>query len=219
MAEEASTQSDDTQQADQATQPLTEEATQNTQATTEDANATNTEAKATEEGKGVDRGLLGETEKQEGAPEAYEDFAFPEGVEVSAEDQAALKQLAKDKGLTQHEAQKAAEYSRDVVKQLAEEQQAAEKEAMDKFRAENKATWESQPNHAERTLMASKAIKALGNDTESYFAEAGYLHDAKVLHVLAEMGKLMSEPTHVAGTETAPSGSGRIYNNTPEMYS
>lgn len=193
----------------EANQTLTEEATQTETKQTE-------EAKPSEGSKSQERGLLSETElKQEGAPESYEDFKLGEGVEISAEDQEVLKTLAKEQGLSQAEAEKAVGYSRAIVEQIAKE----EAEALEKFRAENKKAWESMPDHPQRTLFADKAVRALGKDVEQYLIDNGHLYDAKILTVLSELGKYMSEPTHIAGTETAPAGPSRIYSNSPELYS
>lgn len=161
-----------------------------------------------------DKGLLsGAEDMQESAPESYEDFTLGDGVEAS--DQEALKTLAKKQNLTQADAQKAATFSKSIVEQIAQE----EETAMEKFRADNKAEWEGKADHAQNTLLASKAVKQLGPEMEKYLADSGHLNDAKVLGILSQLGKFMSEPTHVAGTETAPGGAGRIYNQSPELYS
>lgn len=211
MAEEQAVAEVDTENtgAPEANQTLTEEAPQTETTPTE-------EAKPSEESKSPDRGLLSETEeKQESVPESYEDFKLGEGVELSAEDQEALKSLAKEQGLSQVEAEKAVGYSRAIVEQIAKEEAAA----MEQFKEENKKAWESQPDHAQRTLFADKAVKALGKDVEQYLVDNGHLYDAKILTVLSELGKYMSEPSHIAGTETAPAGPSRIYSNSPELYS
>jgi len=164
----------------------------------------------------ADRGLLKGAE-EESVPESYDDFDLGEG--VTEEEQAALKELAKKHGLPQDVAQKAAVFSRDVVQQITDSIKEQEAKAIEEFRAENKKLWESQPDHAQKTLYADKAVKHLGKDVADYLANSGHLYDARIISILAELGRLASEPTHVTGTDSAPSGSSRIYNNSPEMYS
>jgi len=221
MADEATTPTDDTAQAQEPTatdtQPSTEEAKpqDGTQAEPK-ADATNTEAEPKADAEAsTDRGLLKGAEQGE-VPDEYTDFDL--GEDVTAEDQAALKELAKTHELSQAEAEKAAKYSRSIVEKISEDLKASEEKAVEEFRAKNKEMWEAQPDHAEKTLMADKAVKHLGAEVEKHLADAGYLHDARILGVLAEVGRLISEPTHVAGVETAGQGSSRIYSNSPDLY-
>lgn len=212
MAEEQAVNTGDTSQAGDVSEAITEEATQEEATTTEATEQPKAEAT---EVKAEDKGLLGETEdKQESAPESYADFTLGE-TEISAEDQEALKSLAKEHSLTQEQAEKAVGFSRSIVEQIAKDEQAA----LEQFREENKKVWESHPKHAERTLLANKAVQTLGEDMKEYLTSNGHIHDANILSILSELGRHMSEPSHVAGTETAPAGPGRIYSNSPDMYS
>lgn len=219
MADETTTaatgdtvQAGEAEAVDNTSTPSTEE----TQTQEPTAEATTQEEKPAEETKPeADRGLL-KGAKEEDVPESYEDFDL--GEDVSGEDQNALKELAKEHKLSQEEAQKATAYSRDVVKKITDSLQEQEEKAVEAFREENKKLWESQPDHAQKTLLADKAVKHLGADVEQYLADSGHLYDARILGILSEVGKLISEPSHVAGTDTAPQGQTRIYNNSPELY-
>jgi len=214
MAEEQAEVQGDTSTAGDVNEATQAEATQTDVAEKQAPVAEKSEEQAPASEATEDKGLLGET-KPESAPETYSDFTLGESAEVSAEDQEALKSLAKEHSLTQEQAEKAVGFSRSIVEQIAKEEQAA----VEQFRADNKKAWESQPDHAERTLFAQKAVKNLGKDMEDYLTSSSQLHDAKILTILSELGKHMSEPSHVAGTETAPAGPSRIYDKSPDMYS
>lgn len=212
-AEAVNTESSTPSQEEAVTQGQQTTEAQQQEAKPEEAKA-ETDAEEKKES-GADRGLLKGSE-EDGVPESYEDFDLGDG--VTEDDQNALKELAKEHKLSQEEAQKAAAYSRSVVEQISKSIEESEAQAVEEFRAENKKVWESQPDHAQKTLLADKAVRHLGNDVENYLAESGHLYDAKMLGILAEFGKLISEPSHVTGTDTAPQGSGRIYSNSPELY-
>jgi hypothetical protein len=166
------------------------------------------------EAKEQDLGLLSDTKpvEQEGAPEAYEAFTFPEGIAVEESDVAALQGIAKEMNLPQASAQAGAEMTARALNQMIEAAQ-AESEA---WKAEQKQAWEAQPNHAEQTLLASKAVEKAG--LTEYMSEAGYMHDAKLLGFFAEFGKLISEASAIVGSDGAPGGgSNNPYNNSPEF--
>jgi len=213
LAQETQGNTEEQVAGDASTQTQSEAATEEVKAP-EGTGVATEDTKAPEgEDTSTDRGLLGEADNStEGAPESYEDFTFPEGVEVGEDDQNALKEMAKEHGLTQNEAEKAVVLSRDVVSQIAKDEQAQ----FEQWKGENKTEWESQADHANKTLLASKAVKKLGLD--EYMSERGHVYDSKLMGAFAELGRLYSEATHVSGTETAPQSAGRIYDKSPDLY-
>lgn len=211
----AQTTQEETAEATAPAPETTQEASEGTEATTEQAKPEAEEAKAEDSSaEKPDRGLLGETDDS-GVPETYEDFKFPEGIDVGEDDQEQLKQMAKENKLSQEEAQKAVQFSRNVIEQIAKDEQ----KAVEEFKAANEKEWKSQPEYERMTLLAEKGVKTLGKELETYLGENGYLHDAKVLSILAKLGDLSSEATHVAGTDSPPQGAGKFYNQSPELYS
>lgn len=179
----------------------------------ESAQSTTEQADAPEEG-AKDLGLLKDTKakESEGAPEAYEAFTMPEGIEFSDEESAILQSVAKEMNLPQAEANKVAEASARFTDKLAAEYQ----KSVEKYKADNETEWNSQPDADERLLLAKKALDHAG--FTDYIMEAGYQHDAKLFKVFSEFGKLISEAKVIVGSETPPgTATANPYPNSPEF--
>lgn len=144
-----------------------------------------------------DLGLLASAKPVEGAPEAYESFKFPEGIDVSEGDVDELKAIAKEMNLPQAAAQVGAEMTARALSKLI----ADAKTTQDAWKAEQKTMWEKQPNFAEATLKAQKALKHAG--VFDYVRDNGYLYDATLLKAFAAFGELVSEGKVITG-ESAP---------------
>lgn len=82
------------------------------------ADPANPEAAAGGEGADLDKGKDSPADKPEkvGAPEEYEDFELPEGVEVNEEILGEFKPLAKELNLTQEQAQKLVSWQAEAAK-------------------------------------------------------------------------------------------------------
>ena len=78
-------------------------------ASTEEEEASTTDDEASEEATTEEAESEEETE-EEGAPEAYEEFTLPEGVEISEEDLTSFHTLGKELDLTQAQAQELVDY-------------------------------------------------------------------------------------------------------------
>lgn len=178
----------------------------------EDANASTADAPS----KGAeDLGLLKDTkpEEKEAAPEQYE-FKMPEGMELDETEQALLQNVAKESKLTQDQAQQGAEFFASAMDAMVKENEAR----IEAFKAEQKQMWESQPDHAQRVLLADKALNHAGKEFKDYVMERGYQHDANLMKVFSEFGKLISEAAVVVGSEGSPStGPRNPYGNSPEF--
>ena len=166
----------------------------------QDAATTQTEA-APDKGEGL---LAGNKEEAATAPESYEAFKVDEALGFGDEEQEWLQSQAKESGLPQEQAQKAVDMFVNGLKEYKSVTEEAQKEAFEKFRDENKAEWEKHPEHAELTLRAEKAVSKLG--IKDYLVETGYVHDAKLLGVLAELGRFYSESTADSGGEVGGNG-------------
>lgn len=166
------------------------------------------------EAKEQDLGLLGKTKpkESEGAPEAYEAFTPPEGMELDEGDQQVLQGIAKEMGLSQSAAQAGAEMTARALNQMIEAAQAEAKA----HREEQVKLWEQQPHSAEKTLLAKKAIEHAG--LMDYMEEAGYLYDANLLNAFSAFGALISEAKVIVGSEGALGGAPQNpYRNSPEF--
>ena len=176
-----------------------------------DAPAQPTEAT---EAKEQDLGLLekAKPEESEGAPEAYEAFTFPEGIDVDEGDVSALQSIAKEMGLPQSAAQAGAEMTARALSAMVANAQAES----DAWKAEQVKEWNAQPQSAERTLLAKKALEHAG--LLDYAVESGYMHDAKLLAAFSAFGALVSEAKVIVGSEGAPGGAAPSpYTNSPEF--
>jgi hypothetical protein len=149
-------------------------------------------------------GLLSGNKEGDVAPESYESFKVDEALGFGDSEQEWFKAAAKDSGLPQEQAQKAVDMFVKGIGEYKTQQEGVQKEAFEKFRDDNKATWEQNPEHATLTLQAQKAVDKLG--IGDYLKETGYVHDAKLLGAFAELGRFMGESTAVSGGEVNGSG-------------
>lgn len=187
----------------QATEPTATETTEaQAPATAEEPKAT--EAPASE---APDEGLLSKAEVIE-APVEYADFDLSE---QWGETQADLKAIAKDMKLDQATAETGAKFAAAAMEKLVAEH----KEQTDKWIADNKAEWEQDSTHTEKTLLAEKALAK--SEHRDYFIERGYQHDAKLLSMMADLGRLQSEGKALTGGDAATGDASNPYNNSPEL--
>lgn len=192
----------------QSTEPqVTEPTSTETPAAQEQASAEapkTTEAPATE---APDEGLLSKAGDIE-APAEYTDFDLSE---QWGETQADLKAIAKDMKLDQATAETGAKFAAAAMEKLVAEHQ----ESTNKWIADNKAEWEQDSNHAEKTLLAEKALAK--SQHRDHFIERGYQHDAKLLGMMADLGRLLSEGKALSGGDAATGDAANPYVNSPEL--
>lgn len=105
-----------------------------------------------------------EGEKPAGAPEKYEDFKLPEGVELAPEAIAEVGTLFKEMGLSQAQAQKLVDFHTKTLQSTAE---AVTKAPMDAWMAQ-KATWKTE----------IKADPEIGGKLGEVKARIGAMYDA-----------------------------------------
>ena len=164
--------------------------------------------------KAEDNGLLGKVEesKEPVVPEKYEDFKLPEGVKLDDELKEDVSAIAKDLKLTQEEADKSAA----AIAKFVESARESLAKEIEQARNADAELWNKQPDAAERTLLAQKAVTKLG--IKEQLAERGHLYDATVMHILAEYGKVISEAHSLVGKTETPQTKQRMYPNTPSLY-
>ncbi|MEK9753372.1 MAG: hypothetical protein VW338_09195 [Rhodospirillaceae bacterium] len=137
----------------------------------------------------------------EGAPETYEAFTMPEGVEV---DQAALDvfmPLAKDAGLTQAQAQKFVDLYADNLKGAVEGQQKAWAETNDKWVEDAKADKEIGGDKWDESVgVANAALKKFaGEDFAAFSQYTGAGNNPAFIRLMYRVGKAMADDSFENG--------------------
>lgn len=177
--------------------------------TTQEA-APTAEAKPAEEAKADD--------KPQGAPEAYADFTLPEGAAINPEVVDELKAFAKEKNLTQEEAQKLV----DLGVKNAQGATAALDTKIEQVRREwNEASRVDKEIGGdkldENRAVAKRALDTFGTPELSKFLEETKLGDhPEVLRAFFRVGQAISEDRLVAGAK-APAGKDGLAKLYPSM--
>ena len=116
-------------------------------------------AKDKEDGKDADG-----KDKPTGAPEAYEDFTLPEGMEMDAEVLGEFKNLAKELNIPQAKAQQLIDFQTQLATKQAEEYQAAVVKQSQEWAASIKNDPEiGGENYEKSVASAVKVIEAFGD--------------------------------------------------------
>jgi len=198
----------------------TEETTTETkEQTTEEKAAAEATAKEAEEAKAKE----GETPK--GAPETYEEFQFPEGVEADAESVTEFKELAKAANLDQETAQKFAEMGPKIVTKMIDSQLKAMDQVVNGWADQTKADPELGGEKLTETLaVANKAMKAFATPELRTLLDkfdkgknpngTGLGNHPEFIRLMNRVGKALSEDKLVMGNEpghTAKSAADKLY--------
>ncbi|MFY3334675.1 protease [Achromobacter xylosoxidans] len=148
-------------------------------------------------------------DKQAGAPEQYEDFAAPEGVQLDAELVGDLKTVAKELNLSQKDAQRVADLGPKLVQKL----QGKQAEAF----AQIRQTWADQAKadkeyggeaFAENLGAAKKALDSFGTpELRTLLNESGIGNHPELIRFMVRAGKAISSDTFVAGEKRGASAS------------
>jgi len=150
-----------------------------------------------------------EAEVQTGAPETYEPFAMPEGLELNEEIFVEFQTLAKEHNLSQEDAQKYADFGVKIaqqaqegtVEQLSEQWQGT----LAKWVGEIKADKELGGDNLPETLsVARKAIATFGSDAlKQTLEETGMTNNPELLRVFYRIGKALSDDSFHSGNAAA----------------
>lgn len=195
-----------------STSPTASTETASTALTAEGTTAA-TEAKATEakpaETATTAEGKSEATEKVvEGAPEEYADFTLPEGVKSDPEVMTKFKALAKERNLSQTDAQKFADLSAELQTKHATAQSEALKALNTGWIEANKTDKEFGGDKLQENLaIAQKAIKAFASpELISLLNQTGFGNNPELIRAFYRAGKAMSEDTFVPAGGAAPAG-------------
>lgn len=181
-------------------------ATHTERETAEATEATRREALTDDERAAEDAAKAEEAKAAEGAPEAYEDFVAPEGMELNAETLDSFKTFAKDANLSQAAAQSLVDMATGLVANAQEAQAAAFAEQAGQWReATLKDPDFGGTKLAENLLLAVRARDQFGTPALKELLDASKLGDhPEVVRFFVNVGKATSEDSFVpGGTKTA----------------
>lgn len=136
-----------------------------------------------------------------GAPETYEDFTAPEGVELDADLVGELKALAKDMDLSQAGAQKVTDLGLKLATKWGEEQTNRVAEMQAAWKSEAEADKEIGGDALPANLaVAKKALDTYGSPELAALLNESRLGDhPEFIRLMHRVGKTLSEDTPVTG--------------------
>lgn len=174
-----------------------------------------------DEGKSPDKADGQADAKKDKAPETYEAFTLPEGVQLDEAAVAKVTPIFKDLGLTQEQAQKLVSQYADLQAEAAKQQLAGFNQTKKDWAAAIKADPEYGGDKLTQTLGAAKAVlNKFGDATlRSDLKEWGWANHPGLIRLLASVNAHLSEDTLVNGDAAAQSPptseARRLYPNMP----
>lgn len=169
-----------------------------------------------EKAEGQDAGTDGEDSenKQEGAPEEYQDFNLPENFEVDDEAMTGFKDIAKEAGLKQDTAQKFIDLYTGLQNKLAQKAQEDFIRITHDWAAQTKADPElAGRDFDQKMAVANKALKArFDQDTIEVLKHFGIVNYPGFVKSFYKEGLQLKEGSVVTdGTQPVPSIAERMY--------
>jgi len=161
----------------------------------------------------------------EEAPDQYEQFTLPEGMEVDEKRMESFQEFAKANGMSQEAAQKTLDYMADEMPKLMQEVSQAQMDAYMQQQLGWKQSYEKDPEiggdkRTETEAAATRALRAFGNESlvellDIYDAEKnpnglGLGNHPEVMRFLAKAGAVLSEDGHVAGDGNQGGGESNV---------
>lgn len=149
-----------------------------------------------------------ESGKSQGAPEAYEDFSVPEGIELRDEDVQAFTETAKELNLTQEQAQRLVDLESERVQEMQQEQQRAWQQQVEQWANDTRADEEIGNDNLEAaTGSAKRVLDNFGTPAlKEVLEQTGLGNHPELVRVFARLGKVMSEDQLVTGGPEGASG-------------
>lgn len=134
-------------------------------------------------------------------PEKYEDFKFPEGVEVDAEALTSFQALAKELKLPQAAAQKLVDFQAGAMKKAQESAQKSWDDLQNTWVSAAKADKEfGGAKFDENIALAKKAKAAFGNDEFSkVLDQTGVGNNPEMIRFLVKVAKTIKEDEVIVG--------------------
>lgn len=175
------------------------------------------DAPADDADKSADEAKDGEAEKDEkeddepqGAPEAYEDFTVPDGVELDTEVLGDFQALGKELNLPQAEAQKVVDLGTKMAQKWADQQTenilALRTEWADQTKADTEIGGDALPQNL---AVAKKAMDTFGSPAlRELLDQSGLGNHPEVIRYFVKVGKTISEDTLVSSRQDGPAKAG-----------
>jgi hypothetical protein len=134
-------------------------------------------------------------ESQDGAPEQYSDFTFPEGVQVDADSLASFQGMARELNLTQDQAQRVIDFQAQREAQAQEAAQQARFDTFDRWLTETKADKEIGGSNFEATKAntARAMNKYATPELKQLLNESGLGDHVEVVRFVSRIGKDLAE--------------------------
>lgn len=154
-------------------------------------------------------------DKGEGAPESYEDFTLPEGVEINEADMGEFHEIAKDANLTQDQAQKLVDFQSKRAEATAE---AFKQSMLDAHQKQNE-DWVSElksdkdfggDNLDKNVGLAVKVTNKFGSpELKAILDSSGMGNNPELIKMFNRIGKAISEDSLDSESVNSETGSGK----------
>jgi hypothetical protein len=156
------------------------------------------DAKASEEGKGAEESKdLGtaQDEDRQGAPETYEDFQIPEGMELDKAALEAFAPVAKEANLSQEQAQRLVSLYAGQLQQATEANQKAWTDMQEQWVSQAKEDKEFGGRNFDQSLgLAATAMEKFGTDELKEVLNAtGAGNNPELIRFFVRVGKALGE--------------------------
>lgn len=138
----------------------------------------------------------GEEQKPEGAPEAYENFTFPEGLQIDEAKATEFMTVAKELNLSQANAQKLVDFQAKMVQEQQQGLIDAHKEMTNGWKAETLKAYTQ-----EEISDAVRGFKAAPEGVQKLLSEFGLENNKDFVGFFANLGKSMKEDTFESGQQ------------------
>ncbi|OZI58714.1 hypothetical protein [Bordetella genomosp. 1] len=143
--------------------------------------------------------------KATGAPEQYEDFVAPEGVQLDGELVGDLKTLAKELNLSQSDAQRVADLGPKLMQKLQNQQAEFFNQMREQWADQTRGDSELGGDAFEANLgVAKKALAEFGTpELNTLLKDTGVGNHPEMIRLLHRIGKKISSDSFVPGNSTA----------------
>lgn len=205
-------------------------AEEKTDETTTELKEQTPEEKAAQEAADAEAAAKAKEEAPKGAPETYEEFQFPEGVQMNPDAVTEFKELAKAANLDQETAQKFAEFGPKILANVAKAQETAIEQVVEGWAEQTRA--DKELGNGDKAVLdanlaiANKAMAAFASpelrtlldkhDKAKNPGGTGLGNHPEFVRLMVKVGKAISEDKLVTGNEpghTVKSHADRLYGN------
>ncbi len=157
-------------------------------------------------------------EAPQGAPAEYADFTAPEGMTLNAEAMTELKTFAKEKNLSQEDAQKLADLGAKTVQKVEAGYREKIEQAQTQWAESSRTDKEFGGDNLNANLsVAKKALDTFGSsELSTLLKDSGLGNHPEIIRAFYRVGKAISEDKLVAGT-TKPAETDTLKKMYPTM--